>query len=281
MRSWGIRPKLVAVVLVPIIAALVLGGIRLQSSLTTSTSYSRLGSLADLLPRGDSLSSALQAERTATAGSLATPAAAVTEAATLASARTATDSAVTTFRSAIPGVDTSHDEALQQRLSASLASSATLPALRAATDAGGAGTATVVDGYGAIVAQLSGLTDSLTSQRADASVTSQVTIVRALADAKEADAERQAIIYAAALRGSLSSDDLSNLVVAADHPQYRAQHVPQFAQRPGPIGVRHDAGRCGNQCGRHNCQPGDQCPVDRQPRREPGAMAGRLGRGHH
>jgi hypothetical protein len=213
VRSWGIRPKLVAVVLVPIIAALVLGGIRLQSSLTTSTSYSRLGSLADLLPRGDSLSSALQAERTATAGSLATPAAAVTEAATLASARTATDSAVATFRSAIPGVDTSHNQALQQRLAANLASLATLPALRAATDAGGAGTATVVDGYGGIVAQLSGLTDSLTSQQADASVTSQVAIVRALADAKEADANRQAIVYAAALRGSLTSDDLSDLVI--------------------------------------------------------------------
>src|SRR6266498_3744775 len=45
-RRWGIRPKLIVVLLIPTIAALVLGGLRMQSSLATSAAYSSHQDLA-------------------------------------------------------------------------------------------------------------------------------------------------------------------------------------------------------------------------------------------
>ncbi|MER5867942.1 nitrate- and nitrite sensing domain-containing protein [Kitasatospora sp. NPDC002040] len=70
MRNWRIRTRLIALLLLPVVVALVLGGLRVESSLQNSKQLSQMANLADLAKKATDLASALQAERDISAGPL-------------------------------------------------------------------------------------------------------------------------------------------------------------------------------------------------------------------
>ncbi|GLW74230.1 hypothetical protein Kpho02_65280 [Kitasatospora phosalacinea] len=71
MRNWRIRTRLIALLFLPVIVALVLGGLRVQSSMENSRELSQMSDLAELARSATDLAHALQTERDISAGPLA------------------------------------------------------------------------------------------------------------------------------------------------------------------------------------------------------------------
>ncbi|MFB7949457.1 nitrate- and nitrite sensing domain-containing protein [Kitasatospora phosalacinea] len=71
MRNWRIRTRLIALLFLPVIVALVLGGLRVQSSMENSRELSQMSDLAELARTATDLAHALQTERDISAGPLA------------------------------------------------------------------------------------------------------------------------------------------------------------------------------------------------------------------
>jgi signal transduction histidine kinase len=72
LRNWRIRWRLVSLVLIPTLAAIVLGGFRLQTARDTAASSARIGQLAILGSDVTALADAVEDERDLTAGYIAT-----------------------------------------------------------------------------------------------------------------------------------------------------------------------------------------------------------------
>ncbi|WP_371499352.1 nitrate- and nitrite sensing domain-containing protein [Kitasatospora sp. NBC_00374] len=70
MRNWRIRTRLIALLLLPVMVALVLGGLRVQTSLENSRQLAQMKDLADLARKATALANALQTERDVSAGPL-------------------------------------------------------------------------------------------------------------------------------------------------------------------------------------------------------------------
>ncbi|MFE7194877.1 nitrate- and nitrite sensing domain-containing protein [Kitasatospora sp. NPDC057541] len=68
MRNWRIRSKLIALLALPVLVALVLGGLRIQTSLETSQQLAQMANLSDLAKKATDLANALQNERDVSAG---------------------------------------------------------------------------------------------------------------------------------------------------------------------------------------------------------------------
>ncbi|PJN21307.1 histidine kinase, partial [Kitasatospora sp. CB02891] len=71
MRNWRIRTRLIALLFLPVVVALVLGGLRVQTSMENSRQLSQMSDLAELARNATALANALQYERDVSAGPLA------------------------------------------------------------------------------------------------------------------------------------------------------------------------------------------------------------------
>lgn len=108
-RGWrGIRPRLVAVLLVPTIAALGLGALRVQAAVSESAEAARAESIAAVLPDSFRLAVQLTVEREANSADLA--------ALSLAEVRAVTDDDVAAWRAHLPRIDHTGNPALQRDL---------------------------------------------------------------------------------------------------------------------------------------------------------------------
>ena len=70
MRNWRIRTRLIALLLLPVIVALVLGGLRIQTAMQASQQLAQMANLSDLAKKATNLADALQTERDISAGPL-------------------------------------------------------------------------------------------------------------------------------------------------------------------------------------------------------------------
>ena len=123
-RPWrGIRPRLIAVLLVPTAAALALGGLRTYDAVERSSELARTESLATTLPAGFRLALQLQVERDAGSAAGVAPE-------QLAQVRATTDAAVAAWRARASGVDSSANAPLQQDLATVTDALDRLPHLR-------------------------------------------------------------------------------------------------------------------------------------------------------
>ncbi|MFH9353272.1 nitrate- and nitrite sensing domain-containing protein [Kitasatospora sp. NPDC017646] len=68
MRNWRIRTRLIALLALPILVSLVLGGLRIQTSLENSQQLAQMANLSDLAKKATNLADALQTERDISAG---------------------------------------------------------------------------------------------------------------------------------------------------------------------------------------------------------------------
>ncbi|NYE18633.1 sensor histidine kinase [Microbacterium immunditiarum] len=109
-RRWwqGIRPRLIGVLLIPMIAALVLGVLRVESAVAASTEAARAESLANALPASFALGIQLTREREAANAAIPD--------ATKERIRSETDEGIDAWRQVAADVDDSQDPALAQDL---------------------------------------------------------------------------------------------------------------------------------------------------------------------
>ncbi|MFJ4191489.1 nitrate- and nitrite sensing domain-containing protein [Kitasatospora sp. NPDC089509] len=68
MRNWRIRTRLIALLALPVMVSLVLGGLRIQTSLENSQQLAQMANLSDLAKKATNLADALQTERDISAG---------------------------------------------------------------------------------------------------------------------------------------------------------------------------------------------------------------------
>ncbi|MFI6157867.1 nitrate- and nitrite sensing domain-containing protein [Kitasatospora sp. NPDC051170] len=68
MRNWRIRTRLIALLALPVLVSLVLGGLRIQSSMQNSQQLAQMANLSDLAKKATNLADALQTERDISAG---------------------------------------------------------------------------------------------------------------------------------------------------------------------------------------------------------------------
>ncbi|WP_063774800.1 nitrate- and nitrite sensing domain-containing protein [Kitasatospora azatica] len=70
MRNWRIRTRLIALLLLPVVVALVLGGLRISGSMQSSQQLAQMANLSDLAVKATALADALENERDLSAGPL-------------------------------------------------------------------------------------------------------------------------------------------------------------------------------------------------------------------
>ncbi|PYC79175.1 histidine kinase [Streptomyces tateyamensis] len=70
MRNWRIRTRLIALLLLPVVVALVFGGLRINTSMQSSQQLAQMANLSDLAVRATTLADALETERDISAGPL-------------------------------------------------------------------------------------------------------------------------------------------------------------------------------------------------------------------
>ncbi|MDH6137966.1 signal transduction histidine kinase [Kitasatospora sp. MAA4] len=68
LRNWRIRTRLIALLLLPVVVAIVLGGLRVQTSMQNSSQLAQMANLSDLATRATALADALETERDISAG---------------------------------------------------------------------------------------------------------------------------------------------------------------------------------------------------------------------
>jgi hypothetical protein len=243
VRNWRVRTKLVAVVLVPVLAFLAVGGFELRSRLRNTA---QLGDYADRVTLAGEVSGlvhVVQQERDRTAGVLAqAPAGAggTGDAHRLAGAtegdRTAVDSAIASYRTEAGSLRARADGPVAAQLRTAERALAELPRLRAAAAGGEVRDDVVFDGYTRLIAALIRIVPD--SAGADSAVDRDVRSLYSLMQLKELQSQVRGRLHAVASAGTFGFGEYQAL---ADLRARRSAAAGRFRAESGPVQlVRYD-----------------------------------------
>jgi signal transduction histidine kinase len=201
ISNWRVRTRLVAVLLVPIIAAMLFGGLRITSSLHTSTQLGQVQRLALLGQKVAALTQAMQAERDASAAFVAQH-----RQGQLANSQV--DAAVSDFRGAAAQIDNSFDPVVRSNLTAVRDRLGDLGALRSSVRDSQLPTSQVISAYSGFISVLINLNDVISAGSNDQQVTQEVRTLSALARVKEDNSQLRAVIVGALTVGHFDPSQL-------------------------------------------------------------------------
>ncbi|TVT47045.1 hypothetical protein FNH05_19480, partial [Amycolatopsis rhizosphaerae] len=210
-RDWSISVKLAAVTLVPIMIALVLGGITIGNQVARSNNYERIGRLVTLSADVRALVDALQRERTETARLLIQGTVGSTP--ELDAARAAVDKAIAPINTDTDRV-TQLDNSVAAPGSASNNALARLGEVRQHIAAGQVDSIQALDAYSAMTSALLTLDTSLVAGMNDDAVSGSANALHALQVAKEEVSTSQVLMAYGISRGSLTPTLLNQLRTA-------------------------------------------------------------------
>jgi len=185
LRNWRVRTRLVALILVPTVAALLLGGLRVFTSLTTASEYQRVNDLARLVQSVAVLTHELQTERDRAAWNAAlgrpekATAAVVTQ-------TTAVNKAAAEVRKIAASVRADAEPRAADRIDHVISRLDTLESLRKQAVSGSLLPGAVMTQYTLILDELLELHDELSVIAGDERLAAMSTSLGALATAKEA-----------------------------------------------------------------------------------------------
>ena len=207
LKNWRVRSRLRLLVLLPTLAALILGTISVISSARSFVAYQRVERLSRLGGDITNLIQALQAEREDTiryitigpaGGGRGAPAgAAASEQAVLAQDHRATDQLVTPVRSLAATIGGSYPAVAQQEAQGAISAINGLPALRSAASTTQIPAVVVIQEYASAVNQLLALEGEIATGSNDAALTDTVRVVGLISATKEAVSQEQAILTSA------------------------------------------------------------------------------------
>jgi signal transduction histidine kinase len=232
-RRWGIRPKLIFVLLIPTIAALALGGLRMQSSLATIVSYSQHEDLAAAVKQSGATVAALENERDLTAGYMASNPRPSTGSGVIPSE---VDRAVAALRTSFASVDLSQDKTLQSKVEAALDGFSRLRDVRSSATLLATPPDAVFSAYTVMIHRLLAVDYELGEGLQGEDLSSQTSALVSLAGAEEAASTQRATIYSALNADEFSRSDFADLATAhaqwtADIEQFKSQASPAQQQR--------------------------------------------------
>jgi HAMP domain-containing protein len=232
-RRWGIRPKLIVVLLIPTIAALVLGGLRMQSALAASVSYSSHLALADAVKQSAATIRALQNERDLTAGYMASNPRPSTGSGAIPSH---VDREVAALRTSFASVDFSQDETLESKVDFALDTLAGLPGVRSSAASLTTRPGVVFAKYTVMINRLLAVNYELGEGLPGEDLSEQTDALGSLAAAEEAASVQRATIYSALSADAFTRSEFAELSTAhaawiANVKQFKSQGSPAQQER--------------------------------------------------
>jgi signal transduction histidine kinase len=206
LKNWRVRSRLLLLVLLPTLAAVILGGVSVVSSARSALAYQRVEQFSRLGGEITNLIQALQAEREDTimyitmgpAGGRGSPAAAsAPQLAVLAQDRRATDQLAARVRSGAAGIGGSYPAVAQQEAKGAVTAIDGLPALRSVATSTQIPSLAVIQEYASTINQLLALEDEIATGSHDAVLADTARVVGLISASKEAVSQEQAILISA------------------------------------------------------------------------------------
>ena len=207
LKNWRVRSRLLLLVLLPTLAALILGGFSVVASTRSALAYQRVEQFSRLGGEITNLVQALQAEREDTiryitmgpsgGGRGATAATAASQLAVLTQDRDATDRLAARVRGGAATIGTSYPSVAQQEAKGAITAIDGLPALRNAAIHTQLPSLAVIQEYGATITQLLALEDEIATGSNDAVLADNARVVGLISATKEQVSQEQAILTSA------------------------------------------------------------------------------------
>ena len=207
LKNWRVRSRLLLLVLLPTLAALILGGFSVVASTRSALAYQRVEQFSRLGGEITNLVQALQAEREDTiryitmgasgGGRGAAAAIAAPQLAVLAQDRLATDRLAARVRSGAATIGSSYPAVAQQEARGAITAINGLPALRNAAIHTQLPSLAVIQEYAATITQLLALEDEIATGSNDAVLADNARVVGLISATKEQVSQEQAILTSA------------------------------------------------------------------------------------
>ena len=207
LKNWRVRSRLLLLVLLPTLAAVILGGVSVVSSARSALAYQRVEQFSRLGGQITSLVQSLQAEREdairyitmgpAGGGRGSPGAAAAPQLAVLAQDRQATDRLARRVRSGAATIGRSYPALAQQEAKGAITAIDGLPALRGVAASTRIPALAVIQEYAATITQLLALEDEIATGSHDAVLADTARVVGLISASKEQVSQEQAILTSA------------------------------------------------------------------------------------
>ena len=207
LKNWRVRSRLLLLVLLPTLAALILGGFSVVASARSALAYQRVEQFSRLGGQITNLVQALQAEREDTirfitmgssgGGRGAAAAAAAPQLAVLTQDRHATDLLAARVRSGAATIGNAYPAVAQQEAKGAITAINGLPALRNAAIRTQLPSLAVIQEYAATITQLLALEDEIATGSNDAVLADNARVVGLISATKEQVSQEQAILTSA------------------------------------------------------------------------------------
>jgi len=207
LKNWRVRSRLLLLVLLPTLAAVILGGVSVVSSARSALAYQRVEQFSRLGGEITNLVQALQAEREdtiryvttgLTGGGRGSPGTAGSlQLAVLAQDHRATDQLAAQVRSRAATIGSSYPAVAQQEAKGAITAIDGLPALRSVATSTRIPSLAVIQEYAATISQLLALEGEIATGSNDAALADTARVVGLISASKEAVSQQQAILTSA------------------------------------------------------------------------------------
>jgi signal transduction histidine kinase len=221
LRNWRVRWRLLALVTIPTVTAIVIGGVRVDTAIRSAQAFQRIENLAVLGGDVTALAQALENERDITAGYIA--AGRPTSGRSVVQTQwDTTDRWANTVRNGADAI-TNAPSATQAKLAAVTARISDLQGLRNAALSSQIPAQPVITDYSHAIADLFALNDEIAQGSANSSLTDSVRTLGSLSRMKDQASQQRGMLYAALIEQHFELGALNAFVAA------RAQQAADLA----------------------------------------------------
>jgi signal transduction histidine kinase len=218
LRNWRMRWRVLALVLIPTVAALTLGALRVQAASSTAVTASRTAQLGVLGSDITALAEAVQDERDLTAGYVAArqsnqSALAASTLRQLQSQYSVTGSRMAVVEGLTGQIGSAYPAAAQTDLASALSGLSGLTELRALAHSE-ITALTLTNHYSTVIAALLAFDNDIAAGSPSAPLAQTVTSIEALAQAEEETSKQRAVLYSGLIEGQFELGALTTLTSA-------------------------------------------------------------------
>lgn len=217
LSNWSVRTQLLAVVLIPIITALVLGGLRICSAVQNTQGINNVRQLVRIVDKGTGLLEEIQDERDLTA--LYVAAGRTGDTSRLDTQRSQVDAALARVRAEAAHVHRGTNPVLATRLAVLDASGGKVASLRHTVAHSKMRLLSMVKAYTALIAELTDALDLLTPDIAHQTLAVRAGALTTFAHATEEASRQRALLGGVLTQGHFDSDEAQGLSLASRQQQ--------------------------------------------------------------
>ncbi len=249
LKNWRVRSRLLLLIVIPTLTALVLGGVRIVSSVQSALAFRHAEERAVLASDIRQLAQRLETERdqtvyyialgsTGRAGVLSRAAPAATKSAAAQQYRVIeafyrqTDQAIAQFRTLLGQFQGCYSPATQQEVASALAELSSLRYLRQASAKSLLSPLVVIKKYADLIDNLIVIEDQTAQGTGDPVLSQTVEVLGLVSRMKEEASQQRGILSAALLQGTLAPAEASALASAQANQQSSQQAFDLFATGP-------------------------------------------------